>query len=127
MKRIFHFTTFLLLFALVACKKSFLEITPKGKLIAKTTADYQLLLNNLDLLNISSDSQVPMGDEIAAVEPYFSGAALRSQRLFRWDDLIYEPEQNAPELAVPMTNIYLYNKVIAEEIFNKSRLLSNNW
>ena len=55
-----------------------------------------------------------MGDEIAAVEPYFSGAALRSQRLFRWDDLIYEPEQNAPELAVPMTNIYLYNKVIAE-------------
>jgi hypothetical protein len=72
------------------------------------------LLNNLDLLNVLTDAQVPMGDEMAAVEPFFSGSALRTQRLFRWDDVIYEPDQDATEMTVPMRNIYLYNKIINE-------------
>ena len=102
------------LISMGACKKSFLEIDPKGKLIAKTVADYDLLLNNLDLLNIATNAQVPMGDEVAAVEPYFSSAALRTQRLFRWEDEIYQPSEDAVELLVPMKNIYLYNKIILE-------------
>ena len=67
----------LFLFALSACKKEFLEITPRGNLIAQKTHDYDLLLNNLDLLNILTDAQVPMGDEMAAIEPYFSGSSIR--------------------------------------------------
>ena len=104
----------LFLFALSACKKEFLEITPRGNLIAQKTHDYDLLLNNLDLLNILTDAQVPMGDEMAAIEPYFSGSPIRTQRLFRWDADIYEPEQNATEMTVPMRNVYTYNKIINE-------------
>ncbi|MBV7532177.1 hypothetical protein [Chitinophaga sp. sic0106] len=29
----------------MSCKKDFLEVTPKGKLIAQKTADYDLILN----------------------------------------------------------------------------------
>lgn len=99
---------------LASCKKSFLEVDTKGKLIAKSTNDYQLLLTNLDLITVSTDAQVPMGDEMAAVDPYFSGTDLRTQRLFEWTDVIYQPGEDAPEIQVPMRNIYLFNKVINE-------------
>lgn len=106
-----------LITAFWGCKKSFLEVEPKGKLIAQTVADYDLLLNNLELLNIGTNAQIPMGDELAAVEPYFLSSSLRTQRLFRWEDVIYQPTEDAAEMLVPMTNLYLYNKVI-EEIDN---------
>lgn len=106
---------FILLTAIFSsCKKDFLEIVPKGMLIAKSTTDYDRLLNNLDLLNSNNDAQAALGDEIVAVEPYFSAAWVRTQRLFRRDDVIYEPNEDAAELKAPMTNIYLYNKLINE-------------
>lgn len=98
----------------LSCSNDFLEITPKGKLIAKSVADYDLLLSNLDLLNMNTDAQVLLGDDVSAIEPFFSGASLRTQRLFRWDDIIYEPDEDAVEMSVPMNNIYLYNKIITE-------------
>nr|WP_315419127.1 RagB/SusD family nutrient uptake outer membrane protein [uncultured Pedobacter sp.] len=98
-----------------SCKKSFLEVTPKGKLIAQTVSDYNLLLNNLDLVNIiSANAQITLGDEMVAIEPYFSGKDLRTQRLFRWDDVVYEPNEDAGELSAPLKNIYTYNKIITE-------------
>lgn len=97
-----------------ACKKGFLEVEPKGKLIARKVSDYDLLLNNLQLLNMGTNGQIPMGDELAAVEPYFSSSALRTQRLFRWEDVIYQPNEDAVEMTIPMTNLYLYNKIINE-------------
>ena len=103
-----------MILASISCKKSFLEIDPKGKLIAKNTSDYNLLLSNLDFLNIGTDAQVVLGDEMSGVEPYFSGATLRSQRLFRGDDVVYEPNEDAVEMTVPMRNIYAYNKIINE-------------
>ncbi len=99
---------------LVSCKKTFLEVAPKGKLIAQKVADYNLLLSNLDFVNIGANAQAAMGDEVAAVEPFISGSELRTQRLFRWDDRIYEPNEDAAEIKVPMQNIYVYNKVINE-------------
>ncbi|MBE9603085.1 RagB/SusD family nutrient uptake outer membrane protein [Pedobacter sp. MC2016-24] len=102
----------MLCMVLFSCKKSFLEVTPKGKLIAQKVADYDLLLNNL--LIISASAQVPMGDEVAAIEPYFSGANMKTQRLFRWDEVIYEPDEDAAETLVPLQHIYLFNKIINE-------------
>ncbi|WP_158827555.1 RagB/SusD family nutrient uptake outer membrane protein [Mucilaginibacter lacusdianchii] len=108
----------LLLIATTACKKSFLEVIPKGRLVAQTASEYSLLLSNLDLLNMgAANVQVPMGDEVAAIEPYFTtgvSASLKSQRSFRWDATIYEPNEDAGETLVPLRNIYLYNKVITE-------------
>lgn len=99
---------------LSACQKDFLEVTPKGRLVADKVADYDLLLNNLDLININANAQVAMGDEVAAIQPYFDGARLKTQRLFRWDDIVYEPSENATELETPIKNIYTYNKIIHE-------------
>lgn len=104
----------LLMPAASSCKKSFLEIIPKGKLIAKSTSDYEKSLVVLDVVNLGTDAQMVMGDEVAAVEPYFSGSVLRTQRLFRWEDAIYQQGQDPVEMAVPMQNIYLFNKVINE-------------
>lgn len=104
----------LLVTIMVSCKKEFLEVSPKGKLIAQKVSDYNLLLSNLDLVNIGGDAQVPMGDEVAAVDPYFSGTSLKAQRLFRWDDITYEPNEDASELVVPLQNIYMFNKIINE-------------
>ncbi|NML22235.1 RagB/SusD family nutrient uptake outer membrane protein [Pseudoflavitalea sp. G-6-1-2] len=99
--------------ALASCKKSYLEVSPKGKLIAGAVADYDLLINNLDLMNISATSQVLMGDEMAAVDPHFSGADPGTQRRFRWEKDIYEINEDAAEMQ-PMKSIYLYNKIITE-------------
>jgi hypothetical protein len=99
---------------LFSCKKSFLEVSPKGKLIAQRVSDYNLLLSNLELVNIDASAQVPMGDEVAAIEPYFSGATVKKQRLFKWDNVIYEPTENASETETPLKNIYTFNKIINE-------------
>jgi hypothetical protein len=103
-----------LVLAVVSCSKSFLDVKPKGKGIAQTTNDYDLLLNSNDLLSTSSDPRIPMGDEVAAVEPYISGAFLATQRLFRWDDVIYEPNENNKEIVDLMKQVYTYNKIINE-------------
>lgn len=121
MKHNYHKITLIaiiLVVASTACKKSYLEVIPKGKLIAQTSSDYNLLLSNLDLLNMgAANVQVTMGDEVAAMEPYFttgSSASLKTQRSFRWDPVIYEANEDGGETLVPFRNLYLYNKVINE-------------
>lgn len=117
MKNIFLFSRLVLciLFigVLVSCKKSFLEIVPKGSQVAETTNDYDLLMSDPHFANIDCSVIIPLGDEVAAVTPYFTNAELRTQRLFRWDAVIYEPEEDAPELGI-MQTIYSYNKIINE-------------
>lgn len=98
-----------------ACSDRFLEITPKGKLIAQDVSDYDLLLSNNTLLNTGgANAQVYLGDDVAVVEPYFSATEPRIQRLFNWLPGVYEPDQHAPETQSLLTQLYLYNKVIHE-------------
>lgn len=98
-----------------SCQKSFLEINPKGKLIAEKVEDYDMLLNNNSLMNTGgANAQVFLGDEVAAAEPNFSTAEPRTQRLFRWEGDVYEPDQNAPETQSLLRQVYLYNKIINE-------------
>lgn len=99
-----------------SCKKSFLEIDPKGKLIAKNVGDYDLLFNNAAFvtLNPALDAQILMGDEVTSIDPYYTGGAIREQRLFRWDDVIYEPAEDAVEMTGMMKLLYTYNKIINE-------------
>lgn len=117
-KNIYSLTSFLLLllfFTATSCKKSFLEVTPKGKLIAQNVSDYDLLLNNNGFLNTGgANAQVFLGDEVAAAEPYFSSSEPRSQRLFLWEPAIYENDQNAPETESLLSQLYTYNKIINE-------------
>jgi starch-binding outer membrane protein, SusD/RagB family len=104
----------LAVWGVVACSKSFLEVKPKGKVILQTTTDYDLLLNQGALQGNSVDVGVPMGDEAIAFDNYFSTAVLRSQRLFRWDDVIYDEGVFAFEMSSLMASLYTFNKVINE-------------
>lgn len=99
---------------LSGCKKSFLEIVPKGTLIAEKTEDYARLLGTLDFMNINLSPAVLAGDEISAVEPYFTNEAVTEKRLFNWEPVVYEPEQDAPDLNSLMNCIYSFNKIINE-------------
>src|SRR5690348_4535695 len=97
------FPLFLLALVSIGCKKSFLEITPKGKLIAQKTSDYSLMLNNFsDLGNQFFQYHQEMGDEIAAFEPYFIGLTLKQQRAFKWEADIFENGDDAQEITYPM-------------------------
>ncbi|HEX6427181.1 MAG TPA: RagB/SusD family nutrient uptake outer membrane protein [Niastella sp.] len=99
---------------LAACTKNFLDIKPKGRVIVQTTSDYDLMLNSGGLVTNNVDVGVPMGDEVIAFDNYFSSALARNQRLFRWDDVIYDEGIFASEMSTLMTNLYVYNKVINE-------------
>ena len=110
----------LLLLLHVACKKEFLEITPKGKQIAVTTKDYELILN-ANYLSTSTAGAF-MGDDIAALRPYFAQLTIRKQRLFKYESRIYESDQLPEELSGGETYInrlYLFNKIIKEVMDSK--------
>lgn len=111
---------FLLLLSNAACKKEFLEITPKGKQIAVTTKDYELILNANFLT--TSNAGAFMGDDISALRPYFSELSIRKQRLFKFESRIYESDQLPEELTGGLSYInrlYLFNKVINEVMDSK--------
>ncbi|MBL1407213.1 RagB/SusD family nutrient uptake outer membrane protein [Sphingobacterium faecale] len=109
----------LLLIAFAGCKKSFLEITPTGRIVAETTSDYDLMLNSLTLGNQFMTYAQAMGDELAAFEPYYLGASLQQQRAFQWENTIYEPDEDAPEIQYPTLALYAYNKIINEVLNSK--------
>ena len=116
MQKLINYT---LLFGILAfaasCKKSFLEIKPKGRVIASKTSDYDLLLNNLSLMVITSaDGQVLPGDEVTVKDPAWTGASYRDKQLFKWDFDIYTPDQEANETLTPVKGLYMYNKIIDE-------------
>lgn len=105
----------LLALVVASCSDRFLEVTPKGKLIAQEVSDYDLLLNNNTLLNTGgANAQLYLGDDVAVIEPYFSATEPRIQRLFNWLPVVYEPDQDAAETQSLLSQLYIYNKVINE-------------
>ncbi|MEE1944195.1 RagB/SusD family nutrient uptake outer membrane protein [Pedobacter sp. KR3-3] len=101
---------------LIACKKKFLDIDPKGYLIAQKTEDYDLILNDVSTLaEISSVSTVLMSDELATSAFYFeSDTRLLDQNAFKWADDLYTVTAPRSEFFVLSQQLYLYNKVINE-------------
>ncbi len=104
----------LLLATLAGCGRSFLEVKPKGRVIAAKTSDYDLLFNNLDLINTDANGHLIMGDEVVAVEPFFAGAAFRDKQYFQWDTDVYTTDVDANETEKPVKALYVYNKIINE-------------
>lgn len=103
---------------LISCKKNFLEITPKGILIAEETEDYDLLLNDVTLVTLSQQNL--MGDHIAAINPFFTGqVSLVDQNMFKWADDIYLPSEDRTMYGSITPGIYRYNKIIEEVMASK--------
>ncbi|WP_207902438.1 RagB/SusD family nutrient uptake outer membrane protein [Sphingobacterium sp. JUb78] len=96
-----------------SCKKDFLEVAPKGSLIASKTFEYENMLYGSQSIGFDVPSII-LADDAATISTYFNASNLRFQRLFRWESDIYEQEQSASELQDPIKNIYIYNKVINE-------------
>ncbi|SDK65401.1 SusD family protein [Pedobacter sp. ok626] len=104
----------------ISCKKEFLEVVPKGQTIAITTADYEKILN-ANYLATSFNASVYRGDEMSALQPYFNAMnsliQRRMQRLFRYEDRVYDTDQLPDEITDErsyMRKLYLFNKVINE-------------
>ncbi len=120
MKKYRYYIVFvaILMIGATACKKDFLDVVPKGKQVAKVTADYDLLMNGTSLYLYSYaggwQAQALMGDDIAAEATYFNSATAISQKTFRWDDDIYLSADYAFGLRSFLENIYIFNKVINE-------------
>lgn len=100
------------------CKKSFLEITPQGVLIAQKTSDYDLMLNAGSLHQFSIFSPIAMGDDIAGSSSFnvlgFGAFSMSDQEAFKWSADLYLPNNTESEITVLVKHIYIYNKVIAE-------------
>lgn len=107
--------TLILLVSLLSCKKSFLEVVPKGKLIASTTNDYNMIMNSSTFTNYTlATLYTALGDELIARDPFFGVRTLIDQRLFRYEDNIYNPEVDPSEISALTKSLYLFNKVINE-------------
>ena len=100
------------------CKKEFLEVTPKGVLIAQKTGDYDLMLNAGTLHQFSLFAPIVMGDEVAGSSSFdmvgFGAASMSDQEAFKWSDDIYLPNNTESEITGLVKQIYIYNKIIAE-------------
>jgi len=101
---------------LISCKKDFLEIVPKGKLVASTLKDYDLLMNNISFYKMDfSDVIVVMGDEVAVEQNYFQNSTGEVQRGFTWEDYLYTPGQDEVVYTTnQLLNLYTCNKIINE-------------
>lgn len=105
-----------------SCKNDFLEIQPKGSLIAQTTNDYEQILNGLFLQNTVSAS-IYLGDDAALQNDYIDAVPLRVQRLFRYEDRVYDQNELPLEITAAtgyIPRLYLYNKIINEVMASAS-------
>jgi starch-binding outer membrane protein, SusD/RagB family len=103
------------LLAFGACDKSFLEVVPKGKLIVEKTYDYDKILNStiFTLFSIAPIYSV-LGDEVVARDPLFGARPAFDQRLFRFEDNIFEPAAEPTQITALTKILYMCNKIINE-------------
>lgn len=112
--------TAITLLVAAGCKKEFLEIVPKGQAIAIHTSDYEKILNANFITSLFT-ANVYLGDEMAGLQPNFDNMpgedGRRFQRLFKYDDRVYNADQLPKEITDEnnyIRKLYLFNKVINE-------------
>lgn len=132
MKRYKYMTVVVTLFSLilVSCKKDFLEVVPKGNLVAVTYDDYNKLMNGSNFYIIGGNVGVwqaatLMGDELSAESYAYNGsnsAYPEARSMFQWEANIF-PLTDPPNdygaskpqmLSIFLSNIYTLNKIINE-------------
>ncbi len=120
---------------LTGCKK-FLEIEPKGKVLAKKIEHYNGLFNNTFLngfqnlkitattnattgesgysFSILGEVEAPfyMSDDMMANPTTFQNYSLIRQKFYKWADDVYFPEDNAAEWGTMYIHNYVYNVIV---------------
>ncbi|MGJ1447885.1 RagB/SusD family nutrient uptake outer membrane protein [Sphingobacterium spiritivorum] len=107
----------------VSCRKDFLEVVPKGVAIATKTSDYELLLNDPNLILLLYSSHIVMSDELSGFAPSYIPQVgigrVSDQKAFEYQDDIYLPSEDDSELSQLEVQLYTYNKVINEVMASK--------
>lgn len=112
-------------FLIAACGKDFLEVVPKGNLIAQKYEDHDRLMNGSNFYVFNNISMyLPaaiMGDDVAAEGNLITADGLaQSRALFQWEPDIFIPIPNAFNTENPLFlskllgNMYTLNKIISE-------------
>lgn len=115
-RKLFVALVFIAVLPAMSCNKSFLEIEPKGYVIAKATSDYEQITNAAYITSLFSASGL-LSDEVAAQQTFFDAADLRMQRLFKFEARVYQPDELPQEINGDLSyarKLYLFNKVINE-------------
>ncbi|RAJ81839.1 SusD-like starch-binding protein associating with outer membrane [Chitinophaga dinghuensis] len=108
-----------------SCNK-FLDIVPKGKDTPSTLAQYNGLMNNTNLINLSGTrknadgsetstgvvtASVAMGDDYIASPVYLEQLGMKAINGYKWDAQLYLPSDDAPEWGAFYSQIYNYNLI----------------
>lgn len=97
-----------------SCKK-YVDITPQGKIVPTTVADFRLLLNNSTVFNLAGGTTDLMTDDIAFTDTaMFSGIRPQSVlNIYSWAENNYLPSEDDEEWNLYYQQIYYANVVIA--------------
>lgn len=94
------------------CSK-FTEVTPKGKVLPKTVADYEGFMNDIVLADAGYIYSEFMSDDLMLTDAAAtSQAGARMGRSYFWDKEILKPEEDDAEWNTPYNRIYYCNLVL---------------
>lgn len=104
----------LVVLLLTACRK-YVDITPQGKIVPTTVADFRLLLNNSDVFNKAGGTTDLMTDDIAFTDStmFTSLRPLSVLNIYSWAVDNYQPSEEDDEWNLYYQQIYYANVVIA--------------
>ncbi|HEY9257435.1 RagB/SusD family nutrient uptake outer membrane protein [Chitinophaga sp.] len=110
----FKYTGWLLLVLLFTACRKYVDITPQGKIVPTTVADFRLLLNNSDVFNLAGGTTDLMTDDIAFSDPaMFTGVRpLSVLNIYSWATDNYQPQEEDEEWNLYYKQIYYANVVI---------------
>lgn len=108
----YHTLLILLIMGLSSCRK-YVEIEPQGKIIPSTVNDYQLLMNNSTVFNLSYGSVEYATDNVALLnDAFINSFEIQHLNIYKWSELFYQPNEDDPEWNLFYAQVYNANVVI---------------
>ena len=101
------------IFSFASCKK-YVEIKPQGQITPTTVNDYQLLLNNSTVFNLSYGTNDFPTDDIALIDTGLISSIqpVSLLNIYEWKDLFYQSNEDDPDWNALYQQIYTANVVI---------------
>jgi hypothetical protein len=111
-QKYYYILLFIFFISVSSCRK-YVEIEPQGKIIPGTVNDYQLLLNNSNVFNLSYGSVDYPTDDVAMLnDDLINGFDVQSLQIYKWGDLFYQANEDDPEWNLFYQQIYNANVAI---------------
>jgi tetratricopeptide (TPR) repeat protein len=109
-----YYYTLLLVFVLAATScRNYVELEPQGYVTPTEVSDYQMLLDNSKIFNLSYSSVEYLTDDISMLDVNFINSRDDiTTRMYQWADSFYASNQEDPEWNLFYQQIYYANVVI---------------